>query len=233
MNARQEAKLNMYRAVEDQLDNNPTVVSAVPAFQNAFNKFKAKIAEIISTEQKKDVPLSGIVTTKTNTKKTLAQKTSEIAGIISAYASEIGDETLKAEVNFSATKFLQTRDDQLAPRCQNIHDKAAQLLPDLTDYPINAAALTDLQTAIDNYSSTTAKPRTAASHRKMLSDNLIKLFRETDAILVNQMDKLAASLKKTNPDFVAEYFSNREILDPPTKAKKPKDTVEKKDEILK
>ncbi len=61
----------------------------------------------------------------------------------------------------------------------------------------------------------------------MLNENLITLFRETDAILLSQMDKLAASLKKTNPDFAAEYFSNRIIVDPPTKPKKTKPTEEK------
>jgi hypothetical protein len=199
MNARQEAKLNMYRAVEAQIDSNPTVVSAVPAFQNAFNKLKAKIVEIIGTTQQKDVPLSGIAVTKNNSKKTLCQNASEIAGVIYAYASETGDEKLKAEANYSMSKLLKTRDDQLAPRCQNIHDKGAALLADLTDYPITAAALTDLQTAIDNYSTSTAKPRTATSHRKMLRDNLVILFRETDAILVQPRTTSRRPSKKPTP----------------------------------
>ncbi len=47
---------------------------------------------------------------------------------------------------------------------------------------------------------------------------------------VNQMDKLISAFKIHNPDFVTEYDSNREIIDPPIKPRKPKTTVNKKDD---
>ena len=63
----------------------------------------------------------------------------------------------------------------------------------------------------------------------MLNANLKTKFKEADQILVNQMDKLMPTFKADDLDFVTEYDSNRVIVDPPTKPKKPKDTADKKD----
>ena len=124
MDAIQESKLNMYRTVEQIADDSPQVVAVVPAFQTAFTQFKAKIAQIIATDQQKDVGLKGIAADKTAAKQLLSQKASDIARIVSAFASANSDNQLKQEMNFSMSALVKTRDDQLPPRCQNIHDRA-------------------------------------------------------------------------------------------------------------
>jgi len=218
MNTKQEAKLNMYRATEKHRDDNAAIIASTVAFQNAFNNFKTKIAAIVSTTQQKDLALTGITVDKSSSKQTLCQLTADIAGIIYAFASATANNTLKQEVNFSYTALLKTKDDQLAPRCQNIHDKAVANLADLSDYGIKSATLTTLQTAINNYSAEAPKPRTAATQRKTMTINLNNLFKEADAILRNQMDKLVVTFKTANPDFVQTYESNRIIIDPATTA---------------
>lgn len=225
MNARQEAKLMMYRAVEKHCDDNSSIISAVLAFQTAFNSFKTKIADIVSTTQLKDLSLAGITADKGNSKQTLAQIAADIAGFIYAYASITDNNALKQEVNFNVSKLIQTRDDQLAPRCQNIHAKGVANLDALKDYGVTTAKLTELQTAIDNYSANTPKPRTALSQRKTLQSNLARLFKEADTILVEQMDKLVGAFRSANPDFVTAYESNRIIVDPATTTTQLKGTV--------
>ena len=216
MNARQEAKLTMYRATEKHGDDNSTIIAAVPAFQTAFTNFKAKIAAIINTAQLKDTPLTGMVVDKSSFKQTLCEMTANIAGVIFAFASATNNQTLKQEVNFTLYKLLKTRDEQLAPRCQGIHARAIENKDALEDYGITNTKLTALQTAINNYAAETPKPRTALSQRKTLTANLRQLFKDTDAILTEQMDKLVSNFKAANPDFVTAYFSNRQIIDPAT-----------------
>ncbi len=200
MNTKQEAKLNMYRATEKHYDANAAIIALTLAFQTAFNNFKAKIAVIVSTTQQKDLALTGITIDKSSSKQTLCQLAAETAGIIYAFASATANNTLQQEVNFSYTALLKTKDDQLAPRCQNIHDKAVANLAALSDYGIKSANLTTLQIAISNYSAEAPKPRTAASQRKTMTTNLNNLFKEADAILRNQMDKLVVTFKAANPD---------------------------------
>jgi hypothetical protein len=214
MNARQEAKLTMYRAVEQHCDNNSSIIEPIPALKNALIRFKAKISEIINLTQLTDLSIAGIVVSKSNRKQTLAQKATDIAGIVFAFASATANEPLKQEVNFKLSKLLGTRDDQLAPRCQNIHDKALENLDALKHYGIEEPQLADLQTAINNYSLTTPKPRLALSQRKTYNANLRRLFKESDEILKEQIDNLVVIFRQSNPDFLADYESNRIIIDP-------------------
>lgn len=230
MDKKKEAKLNMYRAVEAQCDANPTVVSEVTALADAVSRFKTKIAAIVGTTQQKVTVITGITTDKSVSKRSLAEKTSIVADAVYAYAAKNADNELKAEMKISVNQLMKTRDDALAPRCQNVHDKANAIITDLQDYGITAAKLADLQTAIDDYFASTVKPRTATSHRKALNARLNDQFKETDEILLNEMDKLVNTLKPAHPDFVREYESNREVIDPPSRPRPPKPAAEKKDD---
>ncbi len=216
MDAKLEAKLTMYQSVEDHCDDNSDIISANIAFQTAFNNFKTKIAAIVNTAQQADLSLTGFAAGKKTTKQDLCGMTADIASIIYAFADATGNEELKGEVNYSLTDLLRLKDSLLAPRCQNIHDKGFENKEALKDYGITAATLTSLQNAIDTYIETIPKPRTAISSRKTLNSNLKQFFKEADAILENQMDKLAVTFKTANPDFVKTYFNLRKIPDTPT-----------------
>lgn len=228
MNAIQEAKLTMYRAVEQHCDDNTSIIGSVVAFKTAVGAFKTKIASIIGTEQLTDVPLKGIAEDKTVSKQSLCQLAADVASLIYAYAAATGNNTLREEANFPITKLLRTRDDQLAPRCQNIHDIGDTNLAAVKDYGLSAAILTSLQDAITAYAAQTPKPRTALSQRKTYNANIAALFVEADAILKSQMDKTIVSFKAANPDFVSEYLSNRIIIDPATTTTKLTGTVTNK-----
>lgn len=216
MKNRQEAQITMFRAVETHCNDNSSIIAAVPAFQTAFNEFKTKLAEILAVVQLRDASLAGITAGKNHLKEALSRQTADIAGIIYAYAATTNNEPLKAETNLSYSKLLQTRDDELAPRCQNIHARADENKTELADYGITAATLTALQTAIDNYKTETPKTRTAQSRRKTQTANLDHLIKDATGILKTRMDKLVANFKTAHPDFVAAYEANRIIIDPAT-----------------
>jgi len=230
MNAKQSAKLNMYRAAEKHVDDNASIIAANPAFQTAFNKFKPNITAVAGTAQQKSAALTGIAADKSNSKQTLCRLAADIAGVIYAYTAANANNTLKDEMNLSVSKLQRTRDEELAPRCQNIHDKGTANLAALADFGITAAILANLQTAINNYSAETPKPRTALSGRKTANANLAALFKETDAILKDQLDKLVELFRAANPDFVQTYESTRIIVDPPTKTKASKDAAKETDD---
>lgn len=213
MNAKQEAKLSMCLGVKEHCDENASIIGANVAFQTAFNNFKTKVADIISTTQLTDLALTGFATTKKTSKQDLCQLAADIAGIIYAFADATGNNTLKDEVDYSLSDLLKLKDSLLAPRCQNIHDKGIENKAELADYGITNAMLASLQTAIDSYTETIPKPRAALSNRKTLNSNIVQLFKEVTAILDNQMDKLVIAFRASNPDFVATYFTLRQIPD--------------------
>lgn len=55
MNATQEAKLNMFRATQKHCNDNPTIVSTIPAFQTSAGTLNTTIASIIATAQQEDL----------------------------------------------------------------------------------------------------------------------------------------------------------------------------------
>ncbi len=229
LNAKQEARLNSFRATEMHVDDNISVITNIPAFLVTYNKIKTKIAAILDGAQAKSAALTGIAAGKTNSRQTVSTKTVSIAGVVYTYAADIADETLREEMNITNSRLTRTRDEELAPLCQFIHDRAQAHLAALKDYNITDAKLADLQTAITNYSAETPKPRTAISGRKTTNVNISNLFKDIKQLLT-RFDKQIESLAEDHPDFVKTYQSTREIVDPPTKSKKPIVTANKTDD---
>lgn len=219
LNAKQEAKLNSFRATEQHVDGNIAIIAAIAAFLATWNKIKANITAILDAATLKSAALTGIAAGKTSVRQALCKLATTVAGLIYTYAVDTKNAQLRDEMNLSYSTINRTRDDELAPLCQMIHDRANANLDALKDYNLNAAKLAQLQTLIDNYSAETPKPRTAISNRKTTNANIVALFKDTDK-LFDQFDKQLESLAEENPDFVQTYFSTREIVDPPKKAKK-------------
>lgn len=214
MNAKQEAKLNMFRATQKHCADNAAIVATIPAFQAAVNSLNAKIASIIATTQQEDLVTKGITIDKAEAKKTLCQLAADVAAPIIAFAASSSNNQLLKEVSFSYSDLFKTKDDQLAPRCQNIHDAANANIAALGAYGISAATVTTLQATIDNYQAAVPNPRNAAAQKVTIRANLKNLIKEADTVLKLQMDKTIVALKSSNPDFVATYKTNRVILDP-------------------
>lgn len=118
------------------------------------------------------------------------------------------------EVNFSYSDLFKTKDDQLTPRCQNIHNAATTNIASLAPYGITAATVATLLTTINNYQSKVPDPRNAAAQKATIRINLKNLIKETGTILKLQMDKTAVGFKSANPDFYNTYKVNRIIIDP-------------------
>ena len=218
MNATQESKLNMYRATQKHCNDNAAIVATVPAFATTLTAFNSKVSAIISTAQQEDLVTKGITVDKSVAKKTLCQLATDIAAPIFAFASASSNNTLKQEVNFSFSDLLKTKDDILAPRCQNIKDLGTANLAALAPYGLTAASLTALQTTIDGYQVKVPTPRNSAAQKKTIRENLKKLIKEADTVLKEQMDKTVVGFKAAHPDFVSTYKANRVIIDPGTSA---------------
>jgi hypothetical protein len=215
----------MYRATENFCGENASIVASNVAFEAAFNQFKANIASIVAAGQTDTVPLTGIAVDKNVLKQALCERAAETAALIYAYAATVGNNTLKAEVDFPVSDLTRMREDALPLRCQSIHDAGENHLPQLADYGITSATLGTLQGAINSYTAETPKPRTAISQRKTTTANLVALFEETDALLRDRLDKLVLIFKAAHPDFVKTYESTRRIVKPPTTHTQLKGTV--------
>lgn len=214
MNARNEAKLNMYRAVQLFCSNNNAITATSPAFTTALAALGANISAIISTASSETEVITGIATDKTVLKKNLSQAAADLAALVYAYAVSINNNTLKQEVNYAYSDFYRIKDDLLAPTAKNVHDAATANLVALAPYGVTAPMLAALLTTIQNYGTAVPTPRNAKALKSTYAANLKQLFKQTDNLLKNQMDKIAVSFKTAQPDFYNTWLNNRIIIDP-------------------
>ncbi len=214
MNARQTAKLTMYRAVELICNNNATITKSNAAFKAVFAIFVSKIAVLLASQTVVSKQTKGIVTDKKTLKKILAKNAADIAALVFSYATRTKNQTLKQIVNYAMSDIEKLAAELVVPTCANIKKAAEDNLKDLADYGVTAAMLTDLQTDMDNFSGASPKPKVAKATKTTENANIKSTIKEVDALLKDEMDKLIVNFKKNNPDFVSDYFNARVIIDP-------------------
>lgn len=219
MDKKQEARLNMRRAVATHCNANPAIIALVPVFAAKTGELNALIAEIFDTSQSQEAAITGFAAGKNVSKKDLCETAEKVAKNIRAYAKETNNEPLRAEVDYSYSDLFRRRDDQVAQHCQLIHDKGEENLDALKDYGVTQGKLDTLQSAIDNYTAQITAPRTARANRSLKTENLEDLFTESREVM-ETMDDLVNNFEADNPDFVKTYKLLREIDKEKTMSKK-------------
>jgi hypothetical protein len=209
----QESKLNMVNGTISYCDAMTAATAPIPAFATTLTALKAKRAAITTTAQLELQIITGIATSKKELKKSLCTSASTVAAAGFAYATSINDAELAAKFKWSYTDLFKKLDEELGPVVQNIHDDADAIILLLAPNGVTPAILTSLQNAKNAYTAKVSAPRNAIAQRKAYKTQLKQLFKETDALLKTQLDKLALQLKATEPDFYITYKNNRIIID--------------------
>lgn len=219
LTVRQERKLDMYEVVIAECEANTAAVDSNTAFKTAIGELKTIVGQIRAAVPSSSAVTTGLAENKRTQKQNLSRRAAVIAGQVFAYASKTKNEVLKQASDFSETDIKRLKDGAFVARCQTIHDLGAENKNALKDYGVKDADLTALQTAIEEYMPTAAKPRTAIAERSTVKANLKQLFAEADQLLLEQTDKIAENLTETFPDFVSTYNNARTIIDPKSNKK--------------
>jgi hypothetical protein len=218
----QEVKLNMYRATQQVCNNNPTITATNVKFIIALGLFADEINAILNANTNQALKITGLTDSKASKKETVCEQAIEVAGIITAWADEQGDEDTLAKVHFSVSELMRLKDDEVVPVIQNIFNIATTNAVVLAPYGIDTAMLDALQAAMVAYSASTPLPKTAISERKSQGMQLKQMFATADRILKMRMDKLVTVFNENYPDFVTTYTNARVIYGPSYRTKKVK-----------
>ncbi|KKN10305.1 hypothetical protein LCGC14_1037880 [marine sediment metagenome] len=209
----QENKLSMYISVQTVVNKNDTVWSGLPAFVTAFGEYEGMIQDIQNTRLVQEGDITGVPKDKAQAKEAAIQKALEVSTAVYAYAAKNNNNTLKEKVNYSPSDLRRSRDTVLIDRLQVIHNEANNIVGDLGDYGIDANDLTDLQGLIDAYENLVEEPRAAITNKSEATAALVSLFKQGDALLNEQLDKLMEQFKEDNGKFYTQYFNARIIID--------------------
>ena len=213
MNAPQAAKLNMYNAVISHLQSQTAAVDSLPALKRGFSLFVAKVAAINAVAPKEAEGSTGESLTKEQARKNLVDMAQSVASLMYAWASETGNESIKAQTDLSASDLDRLKDSMLPERALSLQSLATENKAALADFGISDTLLQSLADAIADFKAVVASPRNKIAARTTQGKNLSALFTEADSILKNQVAKLMPGIKKVFPDVAATFLANSKIVD--------------------
>lgn len=213
MNRTLENKLSMYLAVQKVCADNNSVWSGIIACVTAVNNLNSKVLEIVDARQIQESSPSGITLDKAVRRDAMIDSAMFVKGAVQAFATDNGNNELYESVNYSLSEIKRPADTIARDRALLIYNKAVPLVSSLADYGITAAVLTDLQTAITNFTAIMPKPRTAINSIKAATNTIEELFIAADLILKRNVDKFMVQFKATNEAFYNTYLNARQIID--------------------
>jgi hypothetical protein len=212
MNTTQEDKLSMYYVVKSTGEKYQATWVTNAVFAATYNLWTAKLPLIEQNRDAQTLETTGITTDKITKRNAMTEKALFIANRLQSYANVTGNTDLLESVQYSASDMKKARDTDVVGICDVILSRANANAAAIVSYGVTAALITDLQTAITTYSATLAKPKAAKSQTKTATENLAKLFKETDDLLNKRLDLDIELFKSTKPEFYSQYKTARMIV---------------------
>lgn len=224
MTKRQNVKINMYRKVSDHITLSEAMLDSIPAFKNAWVKFKEIFELILSQAGVQIVNRKGAAANKEEARELYTQELMLIIGAILAYGEATNNEEIKSAADYTLSDLRALSSNKFIATAKNITALAQNKLNDLKDYGINNTNMDDLQQLKIQFETFVGKPGEAKITKGTATKNLSKYIKQADTVLENSLDKLVGGYKKQHPDFVTGYKIARLIDDAagPAKPKAPK-----------
>jgi hypothetical protein len=225
MQIKQEAKLTTFRNTALTCREHSTITPFVPAFERNRLVLEVKISAITNLSAAEKEVGKGVGKGKQISQEAVCNLAADAASLSFAYASSIGDQSLKAIMNFSASDLKRLNKETLIGVLLTIRKGVLANLKELEDYGLSATHVEVLNMAIGDYTNQVVKPQNAKTDRTTYTSGIKQLMKETDILLKEQLDKLIVGFKKDYPEFVAKYKAARTIYDPPTQRTQVKGKV--------
>lgn len=213
MTSNQNSKRAMYRVLEELLDETPsTFLASMPNFVPLFTTFKQHLSAIGDLNGKQNFSRLGYAQEKEEAKDKMILAAADITNRARAYATNSGNQVLFEQLNIRKSRMERISDNNLTDYVELVTETLTPLLPDLVDYGVTAAMLTELDDLLGEFEAFIPQPRHQIANRVVETTQLKQLFVDTDAILA-QMTKIVEMVQYSNPDFYSKYNSNKRIVD--------------------
>ena len=212
MNINQEDKFSMYYVVKNTCEKYQTTWTTNAVFAATYNLWVAKIPLIEQNRDAQTLETTGITTDKTAKRNSMTEKTLFMINRLQSYANVVNNPELLESIKYSASDLKKSRDTDVIGICNTVVAKANANAAAIATYGVTAAMITELQAAITAYSATLAKPKAAKSQTKTATENLSKLFKEADELLVKRLDLDIELFKTSKPEFYSQYKTARIII---------------------
>ncbi|MBI1224833.1 MAG: hypothetical protein GC192_06315 [Bacteroidetes bacterium] len=212
-----DAKINMLRTVAKLYTDYKARFDVIPAIMTIFVAFNAKM---VLLEASLAIAISDPTTAAKialEKKNALANAAQTVALKVYAYAFGINDIDLMEVMKVRVSYLEDDKKDRLPTTCRTIHTRATAVKTEALPYGLTQAELDALDTAIIAYIAIADTPRIEHGKVNTSNDLTVKHIKELDAILINQLDRLVATLQSTDAELVSLWKTARKLVNQPTK----------------
>jgi hypothetical protein len=214
MTNNQTNSLNMASTTTAFLDKNVSIFTTYTKVTTLITAIKASIAVINQTATTQGLITTGATTNKRLLHKVAADKAEHVANGLQAYYEDINDATNAEQFQYNKNNFYKVKTVEIINTMQLIRDRAASILPapaTLLAFNITAADITELQTAITNFTNAAPTKKVLQAATTAATELLNPLF-TTLRTQLRKLDNLIKTFKIAQPTFVEGYFNARTIV---------------------
>ena len=208
----QEDKLSMFYGVKGTCEKYQSTWTTNALFAATYNIWAAKLPLIEQNRDAQTIETTGVTTDKKGKRAVMTEKTLFMSNRLQSFGNTTGNAEILESVQYPASYLNKARDTDVIGICNAVLSRAVANATALTAYGVTAAMITDLQASITAYSATLAKPKNAKAQTKTATENLTKLFKEAEDLLVKRMDLDIELFKISKPDFYSQYKTSRIII---------------------
>ena len=208
----QEDKLSMFYGVKGTCEKFQSTWISNALFAATYNLWAAKLPLIEQNRDAQTIETTGVTTDKNVKRAVMTEKTLFMSNRLQSFGNTTGNAEILESVQYSASYLNKARDTDVIGICNAVLSRAVANATALTAYGVTAAMITELQASITAYSATLAKPQNAKAQTKTATENLTKLFKEAEDLLVKRMDLDIELFKVNKPDFYSQYKTARIII---------------------
>lgn len=206
-------KYNSHEAVKLIFGNNEEAYSHFEEFVILVNLLFTNMTAIQAAAAIQEADRTGTSAQKQETRNSLVNAMMKIGHAVMAHSVIINDLETLARANYTKSDLEKCQGLQLLERATIVSNAAAVIpLPMYEKLHITAADITAVGTLRKQFNDELAAPRVETVIRKGSTYNLRVLFRETDDLLRNKIDRIMPIYKTAYPDFVKNYFDARIII---------------------
>lgn len=213
MTAHDQARLGMYEAVLDFLQNNEAITQNLPNYQVLKTSLQDKIASIRLHAQDQERDNSGTTVNKEKLRQDIINRTDNLSGKLIAYATFEEKEELLKFISFTRTDLERSTDHLLPFHVKEVCDNALKHMDALPAYEVEKTEVTDLQKKCDDFQKIVPQPTEKRKDVGTATTALHKEMNSTDELLLD-MDKLMLVKRYSEPAFFDRYSKSRGITFP-------------------
>jgi len=207
----QENKVNSLETLILFCDQQTGTTANLPEFDQNLAELKSTLEEIKLAAAKQKTGLTGIAADKKQLRTRLSNLGSDTARKLTSYATLKNQLTLLGTINFTNSDFNRFSDLELRDHCQIVYDTAQVIIGELGSYFINDETQSNLQAAINDFSSSMSAPRLGTTTKSQLTQQLVVLFKRAE-VAETRMDASVELIRTSNPDFYNGYQAAGKVI---------------------